>query len=528
MLKHLTPVLFATFALLCWHAPAAAEKRIALVLGNADYKHTAPLSNPTNDANDMAEKLRTLDFDVIVATDLNKRDMERRIRLFSERLAGADVALFFYAGHGLGLRADGKNFLVPVDAELKRESDLDFEAIDLDLVLKQMERNARVSLIFLDACRDNPLATRLGQASRNVQPVRGLNRIEKAVGMLIGLATSPGDVALDGEGRNSPYTTALLRHIGAEGQSVNDIMIEVRNDVLKDTGGKQVPWETSSLTGKFYFKPKVDEPSASPAEMAELRQQIDRLQSSQTELLEAQQKQLKLLQDKLETAAAAQDEADDASPGATTLAIADDGPDPAPSAREIAVDPVQDRETEDGTADAADIEEDADIQETASAEETTKVAALDAGATAESETANVSPELDEAALRREIQSALKELECYRGKVDGVWGRGTRGGVEGFNKVADLDLNADRAETATLEALKAWDGANCEPLKVVHPTPQAPRKTTTRKTAPPPSHRTERRHVEEAPPGGPTVRFRDRKTGFDLETDAVHRLLRPAR
>jgi uncharacterized caspase-like protein len=248
MLKYLAACLTAAIVVMGAQAPAAAEKRVALVIGNSAYQHTAPLKNPSNDATDMAAELRQLGFDVIDGTDLTKDEMELRVRAFADKLIGADVGLFFYAGHGL--QVDGRNFLAPVDAKLKSDTDLDFEAVELNLVLKQLERNSRIAIVFLDACRDNPLATVLAQTSRSLEVGRGLARIDRAVGMMIAFSTQPGNVALDGQGRNSPFTGALLRHIATEGSSINDVMIDVRNDVLKATDGKQVPWENSSLTGR--------------------------------------------------------------------------------------------------------------------------------------------------------------------------------------------------------------------------------------------------------------------------------------
>src|SRR5262249_57063722 len=161
------------------------------------------------------------------------------------------------------------------------DSGVDWGAVDLTLVLKQRERTSRLSMMFLDACRDNPLATTLASTSRSVEVGRGLARIDKAVGMMIAFSTQPGNVALDGEGRNSPFTGALLRHIATEGASINDVMIDVRNDVLKATDGKQVPWENSSLTGQFFFKPKApptiaDHTADAAAQIATLRQEIER------------------------------------------------------------------------------------------------------------------------------------------------------------------------------------------------------------------------------------------------------------
>src|SRR6185436_5426193 len=142
MLKYFAAGFTAALLLFGALGPAAAEKRVALVIGNSAYQHTAALKNPSNDATDIAGKLRALGFEVIDGTDLSKADMESRIRAFADKLQGSDVGLFFYAGHGLA--ADGRNFLAPVDAKLQSETDLDFEAVELSLVLKQMERNSRV------------------------------------------------------------------------------------------------------------------------------------------------------------------------------------------------------------------------------------------------------------------------------------------------------------------------------------------------------------------------------------------------
>ncbi len=305
MIKHLAGCLLGIAALIVACGQASAEKRVALVIGNSAYQNTAPLKNPSNDATDIAAKLRELGFEVIDGTDLSKDEMEQKIRAFADRLDGADVGLFFYAGHGL--QVDGRNFLAPVDAKLRSDTDLDFEAVELDLVLKQLERNARLSLVFLDACRDDPLAVSLAQASRSLEVGRGLARVEKAVGMMIAFSTQPGNVALDGQGRNSPFTDALLKHIATEGASISDVMIDVRNDVLKATDGKQVPWENSSLTGQFFFKPAAPQVGAgsadtTSAEIASLRNEIDKLQADQGAMLAAQQAQLKALQQKLAAA----------------------------------------------------------------------------------------------------------------------------------------------------------------------------------------------------------------------------------
>ncbi|HKD57413.1 MAG TPA: caspase domain-containing protein [Hyphomicrobiaceae bacterium] len=235
--------------------PAAAEKRVALVVGNSAYVHANALPNPANDAADMARALAEVGFDVILGLDLNKQAFDGKVRDFARALEKADVALFFYAGHGL--QASGRNHLVPVDAKLQVERDLDFEAILLDFVLKQMEldREGKTNIVFLDACRDNPLARNLARSmgTRSAAIGQGLAQVQTGVGTFIAYSTQPGNVALDGEGRNSPFTEALARGLRLPDRNLTAVMIEVRKEVLAATGGKQVPWDHSALTGDFYF-----------------------------------------------------------------------------------------------------------------------------------------------------------------------------------------------------------------------------------------------------------------------------------
>ncbi len=247
--------------LLCLTPQAhAAEKRVALVIGNSEYVHTTVLRNSKNDAREMAALLATLGFEVVQGLDLDKRAMERSVRDFREKLTDADVALFFYAGHGVQVL--GQNYLMPTDARLVTESDVDFETVPLHLVLKQMEREAKASVVLLDACRDNPLARRLARTmgTRSAQIGQGLAEVKSGVGTLIGFATQPGNFAFDGAGANSPYTEALLKHLATPGQDLTATLSVVRGEVVKTTAGQQVPWEHTSLVGQVYFKPALPEP----------------------------------------------------------------------------------------------------------------------------------------------------------------------------------------------------------------------------------------------------------------------------
>ncbi len=447
MLKSLATCLVGLAALAATFTPAAADKRVALVIGNAAYQNVPPLQNPSNDATDIAAKLRGLNFEVIEGIDLGKRDMERRIRAFAEALSGADVGLFYYAGHGL--QVDQRNFLAPVDAQLKSEADLDFEAMQLDLVLKQMVRNARTSIVFLDACRDNPLAANLAQVSRSLDVGRGLARVEAAASMMVVYSTEPGKVALDGTGRNSPFTAALLRHIDSEGESISDVMIDVRNDVLKETGGKQRPFESASLTGQFYFKPAPvpapGEASASTSDqLASLREEIARLQAVQGQLVKSQQEQLAALQQKLANETTA--------PGGTS-----------PSAsRVIAVEPAEGNAAPEAKSASGSLPTPAAEAEGAA----TKIAAADSKGAEDN--ASEAPDQGEAPLEEatrqelahDVLSELKRLGCYFGSTNTDWTARSKLALERFNRVSALDLPLDEPERASLDALKDWKGAHC--------------------------------------------------------------------
>jgi len=259
--------LFLIFMVALWliasRGAAWAERRVALVIGNSSYTSTTWLRTPVNDATDVASALNRLGFDVIRGTDLDYTGMREKVKLFSEHLFGADVGLFYYGGHGI--QVSGKNYLVPIDAKLSATSDLDFVAMDLDLVLRNMERETSTNIVFLDACRDNPLVANLAKSmgTRSGAITRGLARVESGIGTLIAFATQPGNVALDGAGRNSPFAAALLKTIERPGIPISDVMISVRREVLRETGNRQVPWDHSSLTGQFYFTaPAAAVPSA--------------------------------------------------------------------------------------------------------------------------------------------------------------------------------------------------------------------------------------------------------------------------
>ncbi len=281
MVRALFKVCLAVLILASAGQAAFAGKRVALVIGNGAYTHAPALTNPKNDAEDMAAALKALGFTVIVGIDLDKRAMERKIIEFESALSGADAGVFHYSGHGL--QVAGVNYLVPVDAELASAAALRVEAVRLDFVQETMEREAKTNILFLDACRNNPLARNLARAlgTRSADIGRGLAATEAGLGTLISFSTQPGNVALDGSGRNSPYSGPLARAIVAPGKDLSSILIGVRNEVLAATSEKQVPWEHSALRAPFYFKLGAAAPlePQTPDEMAKMRDRLARLEA---------------------------------------------------------------------------------------------------------------------------------------------------------------------------------------------------------------------------------------------------------
>lgn len=382
---------------------AHAERRIALVIGNSVYQNTAELKNPKNDAGDMAASLRRLGFEVFEGHDLDKRSMERMIRQFGVKLSGADLALFFYAGHGVAV--GGQNYLVPTDARLASEGDADFEGLLLTLVLKQMEREAKTSIVLLDACRDNPLARNLARTmgTRSSQVSQGLAEVRTGVGTLIGFSTQPGNVATDGAGRNSPYAEALLRHIEVSGTDVSGVLIAVRNDVLKATDGRQVPWEHTSLTGQVYLK------IAPPSTLAAVRPPATNPGTYDREMELSYWSSVK----------------DSKSPALLQSYL-----DRYPSGNFSGL-----------------------------ARTMLKELSPAAGSSAP-QSAPPSFTGDKVELVRSLQTELQRVGCDPGTVDGKWQSKTRGALTQFARLAKLDLHTEKPSPAALDAVRGHKNRVC--------------------------------------------------------------------
>ena len=250
-----------------------AGNRHALVIGNGNYR-SSPLKNPVNDALDMSAALRRLGFSVTVKTDADQRVMEDAIRQLGRTLTAGGVGLFYYAGHGI--QVQGRNYLIPVGADIVKEPDVKYEAVDAGRVLAYMEdAGNNLNIIILDACRDNPFARSFRSGDK------GLARMDAPTGSIVAYATSPGSVAADGSGRNGLYTAKLLKHMLTPGITIERALKNVRIEVASASNRKQIPWESSSLMGDFYF---TSEKKVNTASKSVPKKKPERIQVNNTEL----------------------------------------------------------------------------------------------------------------------------------------------------------------------------------------------------------------------------------------------------
>lgn len=249
----------AGFALLFPHAATARpdEARVALIIGNSSYR-TAPLANPANDAADLAHALEQKGFTVLVRENVSERGLKEAVETFASHLRKGGVGLFFFAGHGIQLKE--QNFLLPTDLGFDSEADITFKSVSAEYVLSRMaEAGNRVNIVILDACRNNPFQ----QAKRSISRGLGIMSVGRAEkGTFIAYATSPGATAADGEGRNGLYTKYLLQALETDDSDIDKVFGRVRNAVVQETNGDQVPWTSSSMIGSFYFDPLQDRAAA--------------------------------------------------------------------------------------------------------------------------------------------------------------------------------------------------------------------------------------------------------------------------
>ena len=230
----------------------SGEQRIALVIGNGGYK-SSPLINPVNDARAMVRALGESGFKVISKENAGQKEMQAALRDFGDALKNGGVGLFYYAGHGMQIK--GRNYLIPVDANIEREDEVAYSSVDANQILDKMDTAGnRMNVVILDACRNNPFARSFRSAGN------GLAQMEAPVGTLVAFSTAPGSVASDGKGGNGLYTQYLIKAIKAPGTKIEDVFKSVRANVRRDTEGKQIPWESTSLEGDFVFVPQPPKP----------------------------------------------------------------------------------------------------------------------------------------------------------------------------------------------------------------------------------------------------------------------------
>ncbi len=451
------------------NASAATGKRVALVIGNSAYEHAPALVNPANDAADMAQSLREIGFTVVEGLDQGNRGMREKMREFANELRGAEVGMIYYAGHGL--QVNGQNYLAPIDAKLDFENDLDFETIPMEFIQRQMEREVKTMLIFLDACRDNPLSRSFKTASRSTGASRGLAAEETSAvsGTLIAFSTNPGNVALDGKGRNSPFTAALVKNIKRPGVEISTLMTDVRKDVVEATNGQQTPWINSSLLGRFYFVEGNAGEGDNSQKVAALdtsseNKTSDANTSSNSNSGALSQAQIeKLAWDTVQDS----ERVEDLEAFIQTFGGGFYG-----KLAKIRLDSIKARQAEKaGTAAAEKAEE-------------TKVASLDTKESPKEETrtADTGKEkepLDPREVALGIQNELDRLGCDVGQPDGLWGNRSQRGLDSFARVAKIELASSSPTEDLLNQLRDYNGKGCPVVKQAAPVKQQPARNLTK-------------------------------------------------
>ncbi len=480
---------------------ALAEKRVALVIGNSNYEKAARLPNPANDAALIAETFRSAGFDnVELRRDLKVGDMRRALRDFMDKSREANVAVVYYAGHGI--EVDGTNYLVPVDAVLERDVDVYDEALTLERVLVSVEPARQLRLVILDACRDNPFTRSMKRTMATRAVGRGLAKVEPtSPNTLIAYASKAGSTASDGDGKNSPFTVALSKHVTKPGLDLRMSFGYVRDDVLKSTGNRQEPYVYGSLGGDDVplvpAKPVATGPQGDP-DTAIRRAYELALQTGERDAWEAflqaypegfyanlAKLQLRKVAAEEARAAAAhkarqaeQEKARLAAEGARQAELAKAAV-AAKAAEEARIAAEKAKQVEQEKAAAAERtrlaeQEKARIaaekakqveQEKASAAEQARLAAEKAAVEKNQQLAALPPAPEKAEppsldLPRALQAELRRVGCNTGAVDGTWNTASQKSLDLFNKHSGMKLDVKIASTDALEAVKGKTGRIC--------------------------------------------------------------------
>ncbi len=467
--------------------PALADKRVALVIGNAAYQNVIKLTNPANDANAMTEMLKAANFDIVEGRrDLKAIEMRRALRDFTDKARTADVAVIYFAGHGI--EVDGTNYLIPTDALLERDSDVYDEAFSLERILAAVEPAKKLRLVILDACRDNPFLKTMKRTTASRAIPRGLAKVEPASpNTLIAYSAKAGSTALDGDSRNSPFTTALVRHIATPGLDLRKAFGFVRDEVMKDTGNRQEPYVYGSLGGEDVALVPVAAPATNAQTEArrdyELAMQVGTGDGWNAFLGQhptgfyanlARAQLAKIAADNAHAAAsekarlAAEEKTRLAAEGAKKAEQAKAAAD-AKAAEDAKIAAEKRKAAEQERVDVAERSRAATEAKSDAAKPATsttappsspQIAALAPASTEAPKTAT------SADLARQIQVELQRVGCLQGSVQDSWTSASGRSLDRFNRYASTKFDSKIASVDALGAIKARSSRVC-PLACVH-------------------------------------------------------------
>ena len=504
-MRRLAAFVAAVLAVCLANQSALAGKRVALVIGNSSYQNVAALANPANDAAAITEMFRKASFDVVASRrDLKYVDMRRALRDFADKARGADIAVIYFAGHGL--EVEGTNYVVPVDAVLERDADVDDEAIGLNRILLAAEPATKLRLVILDACRDNPFAKKMKRTIASRSLGRGLIGVEaNKPNTFIAFAAKEGSTAADGDGRNSPFSTALLKHLTRPGLDIRKAFGYVRDDVMSATGNQQEPYTTNSLGGDdvALVPAPASPPAASGNANADIRRDYELAERVGTreawdsfvaanpsgfyaDLAKAQRNKLAAETARLAATEKARNAAEEQARLAAEGARASEQAKAAAQSKaaeeaRLAAEKKQADEAKHAAAEQAKVAE----QERLAAEKANKeariaaaeqatpkqdkpdidkpaapaVASLTPPATAAPE----APKSDRPAqqdIPRLLQSELRRVGCKTGETNGEWNASARRALSSFNDNAGTRFDVKLASLDALDAVRAKPGRVC--------------------------------------------------------------------
>ncbi|MBR0695615.1 caspase family protein [Bradyrhizobium lablabi] len=409
-LAYLAALMTAATCLLLFTTASAqvnSLQRVALIIGNGAYHHVAALTNPPNDAIDLERTFLRIGFDVTRVSDVDRSAFLRALRAFEDKVATADIAVIFYAGHGI--EVEGSNFLIPVDANLARDIDVEDEAVPLTRVLQAVRDAKRLRLVFVDACRANSFETRMKRTFATRAVGRGLNNLQPAGSTIVAYSAKQGTLAEDGSGRNSPFASSLLTRLEQPGLEINFLFRAVRDDVLRSTNMRQEPYTYGSLGSERIYLNGDGEPSATDEVAWNF---LDRTKISELQRFVRQFPESRFRRAAEEAIGTATDDTKFSAPLLPSLAQTE--------AAGAAVD------------------------------KKTQLAALP----------SVSEQGIEPKLTVALQDELRRVGCNTGAVDGEWGASSQRAIELFNKHTGAQLDTRTASVAALDAVKSKVGRIC--------------------------------------------------------------------